>query len=230
LNLLFLVRFFQSASPNLHLNGATQYCKGGARKESEGTAQYTSRSAQTQDNQPFRLPDTGFASTIPNLVNETTIDDSLAKELRERNHGLPIATSAAGMQELDAKGTELWNLATRLTRTPNADHYQRTLCLLRVFAFFLLDSGHSDRVRSLNNCIRLLKVSFKCAKVCLAQREHEFCVKALERAAHYIDVIGGQDVDGTVEEKQVCERLKAEYFVLRTTLARLAPFHYSCRC
>lgn len=174
---------------------------------------------------------TGFASSIQNLVNETTIDDSLAKELRERNYCFPIAASAARIQELDAKGTELWNLATRLNRRPNADEYQRTLCLLRIFAFFLLDPGHSGRIGSLNNCIRLLKVSFKCTKVCLAQREHEFCVKVLERAANYIEVISGQDLDGSAEEKQVCERLTAEYFILRTTLAcsRVTLCHL-CRC
>ena len=172
---------------------------------------------------------TGFASSIQNLVNETTIDDSLAKELRERNYCFPIAASAARIQELDAKGTELWNLATRLNRRPNADEYQRTLCLLRVFAFFLLDPGHSGRIVSLNNCIRLLKVSFKCTRVCLAQREHEFCVKVLERAAHYVEVISGQDLDGSAEEKRICERLKAEYFVLRTTLASShVPLRHSC--
>lgn len=122
------------------------------------------------------------------------------------------------MQELDAKGTELWNLATRLNREPNADVYKRTLCILRVFAFFLLDSGRSDRVGSLNNFVRLLKVAFKSAKICLAQQELEFGVKVLERAAHYVDVIGEQDKSGDSEDALMCERLTAEYFILRTTL------------
>lgn len=123
------------------------------------------------------------------------------------------------MQELDSKGTELWNLATRLNREPNADEYKRTLCLLRVFAFFLLDSGHNDRVGSLNNCVRLLKVAFKSAKICLAQQELELGVKILERAAHYVDVVDQQDKSNSSEDAPMCERLMAEYFILRTTLA-----------
>lgn len=75
--------------------------------------------------------------------------------------------------------------------------------------------------------MRLLKVAFKSAKVCLALREVEFCVKVLERAACYVDAVGRGEGEVSDEEREVGERLRAEYFVVRTTLvSELALYIY----
>lgn len=207
----------QCASQTLITMAPTSAAKAEREKKVKDILSITSQLIRLAETSAYERA--GFASKVPNSTKGSTIDPSLANDLRTRIHGLPITTGSARMQELDAAGTELWNLATRLNREPNASEYKRSLCLLRVFAFFLLDSGHSDRVGSLSNRSRLLKVAFKSAKACLAQQELEFSVKILERAAHYVDMNDQHDKDIGAEDALICERLTAEYFVLRTTMA-----------
>jgi hypothetical protein len=124
---------------------------------------------------------------------------------------------AAQLWELNSKGTELWNLSTRLSRSSEALD-KRVLYLLRVFSFGLLDSAHLGRSISGANCVRLLKVAIKAAKLCLTGDALEHGVKVLERVASYLEELekGGDKL--STEDGATREMLKAEYFVLRTTL------------
>jgi hypothetical protein len=134
---------------------------------------------------------------------------------------LPIALNSARLAEFDAKGTELWNLSTRLNRSSET-HDKRHLCLLRVFAFNLLDSAHRKQRKTKVNCVRLLKVAFKAAKFCLDGDEVELGVKILERAAAYVVELNSEESQFTPEDEPVRGRLEAEYYVLRTTLVCLS--------
>jgi hypothetical protein len=119
--------------------------------------------------------------------------------------------------EFNSKGTDLWNLSTRLGRSTDAPQ-KRLLCLLRVFAFGLLDCAHLRRSNHSANCVRLLNVAFKTAKVCLALDALDHGLKVLERVAAYLDEFDKIEEELSPEAGSLREKLKAKYFILRTTL------------
>lgn len=141
------------------------------------------------------------------------------------------STVAAKQDELDRLGTELWNLSTRLRRTevqPNGKTKEevsgqnRSLCLLRVFSFLLLDSasGQASKGRERKNSIRLLKVALKAAKVCIDNSELSGATKTLERAADYQEALSKESDEESVEEYELGDSLRLEYFAVRTALVR----------
>ena len=71
--------------------------------------------------------------------------------------------------------------------------------------------------RERKNCMRLMKVALKAAKVCIENKEVEGATKVLERAAEYQELLG-QTADELDGEAELGERLCLEYFALRTTL------------
>ncbi|KAF2432077.1 SPO22-domain-containing protein [Tothia fuscella] len=161
-----------------------------------------------------------FATRIAERVaSETAQNASFIKsDLQDHIKLLPIVVPTARFKDFETQGTDLWNLSTRLSRSDNAPN-KTVLCLLRVFAFSLLDSAHKKGGKTSANCVRLLKVAFKAAKACLGCGEVEQGVKVLERATEYLDELCGEDVYLSGEEGKVRDRLEGEYYVLRTTLA-----------
>ncbi|KAJ4297875.1 Transcription factor [Kalmusia sp. IMI 367209] len=153
-------------------------------------------------------------SLIPSLQTSkprfgASRDTTLIEDLQAQICGLPLQASSAvtaRQDELEKLGTELWNLSTRLRRD-EGQHNGRSkdettqknhaLCLLRVFSFLLLDSAGSQSIkgRERKNCMRLMKVALKSAKVCIENNEVEGATKVLERAAEYQELLG-QNVDG----------------------------------
>jgi hypothetical protein len=101
------------------------------------------------------------------------------------------------------------------------------LCLLRAYAFLVLDSAAAQaKGRSRKSCIRLMKVALKAARVCINGRELSNATKILERAAEYQDVLS-KEVDGADgDDGEVARRLRTEYFAVRMTLVSNA---YSSR-
>lgn len=97
---------------------------------------------------------------------------------------------------------------------------KRTLSLLRAFSFLLLDSagGHDTKHRQRKNCIRLMKVALKAARVCIQGDELTTATKVLERAADYQDVLSQEGEDKRREEKELADDLRAQYFAVRMTL------------
>jgi hypothetical protein len=123
------------------------------------------------------------------------------------------------MVDLDRHGTELWNLAARLHRDAEAaSRLQLTLCLLRVFAFYLVDSGHSQKVGAPEQRIRILKVAIKAAKIALDRGELDLGGKVLERAAHYVGLFAKDKQRLGPEDVPIVERLNAEYHVSRIAI------------
>jgi hypothetical protein len=123
------------------------------------------------------------------------------------------------------RGTELWNLAASLGRDQNAKtHQNKAIHLLRIFAFFLIDSSHTDRVRSLDKCVRLLEIAFTSAEDCLHQQDLSFAIKVLERAAHYVEIISQENANIRPEDLSLCQRLEALYFFHRMVLVSRAAF------
>lgn len=139
----------------------------------------------------------------------------------------------AKQDELDKVGTELWNLSTRLRRDDaehegrnkeDATRKSRILCLLRAFAFLLLDSvdGQGTKGRQRKGCIRLMRVALKAARVCIEGNELSNAIKVLERAAEYQEVLGKEGERG--EDIELANRLRVEYFAVRTTLVSVFGF------
>jgi hypothetical protein len=137
--------------------------------------------------------------------------------------------------ELDKLGTELWNLSTRLRRDKPVQSNVKdskaqnnsTVCLLRAYAFLLLDSAGSQAVKGgeRKSCIRLMKIALKAAKVCILAKDLENTTKVLERAAVYENLLGSKGHNADSEEGDVARRLHLEYFAMRAVLVRL---RHSC--
>ncbi|KAF1852174.1 SPO22-domain-containing protein [Cucurbitaria berberidis CBS 394.84] len=171
-----------------------------------------------------------FASSLTKRL-ENSHDASLISDLQTQTRGLPLpasSTTSAKQYELDKLGTELWNLSTRLRRDeagPDGKEKEETarknriLCLLRAFAFLLLDSagGQGAKGRQCKSCIRLMKIALKAARVSIEGNEPGTATKVLERAAEYQDVLSKAGESGG--EAELADRLRAEYFAVRTTLA-----------
>jgi hypothetical protein len=82
----------------------------------------------------------------------------------------PIASAAPRCEELDSRGTTLWNLCTRLRRGFDADKSDEVppiLLAARVFAFLLLDCACENGKSAPGNFTRLMKIGIKAAKSCL---------------------------------------------------------------
>ncbi|KAF1916890.1 meiosis protein SPO22/ZIP4 like-domain-containing protein [Ampelomyces quisqualis] len=172
-----------------------------------------------------------FGSTLHRRI-ENERDVSLVEELQTQIRGLPLLPSStlnAKQQELDELGTELWNLSIRLRRdefTANGEAKDgtvrkiRALCLLRAFAFLVLDSAAAQaKGRTQKSCTRLMKVALKAARVCIDNKELSIAIKVLERAAEYQDVLSIETDSANGDEAQVARRLRLEYFAIRIMLA-----------
>jgi hypothetical protein len=143
---------------------------------------------------------------------------------------MPSSTVLAKRDELDKLGTELWNLSTRLRRDEPADngnaknetaHKKRTICLLRNFAFLLLDSAAAQaKDRPQKSCVRLMKVALKAARECINISELLPATKIMERAAEYQDTMSKETDGASRHEGEIAHRLRMEYFALRTMLVR----------
>lgn len=154
--------------------------------------------------------------------------------------------SAGYAADLDARGTELWNFATRIRRDGNAAQRRssssskpkedndaanvaKVACLVRVCAFLLLDSAwqassrterraHNRNLdREFRSTVRLAKVAVKAGKSCLEQDEVEMCHKVMEKAASFAHELESK-TPGNEDDGRMSRRLRAEYSVMRTAL------------
>ena len=168
---------------------------------------------------------TGFLQTIAERVKADDRDPTVIAELKSHIASLPLGSSSAvkaKRDEFDRAGTDLWNLATRLRRDGN-DADNVTLTLLRVFAFLVLDSAHQESRPTSQSCVRLLRVALKAAKHCIDGAQSDLCTRLMERAAYYESQLEKRKNDHPEEDGLLHQRLKAEYFILRTTLVCGVP-------
>ena len=155
-------------------------------------------------------------------------DAELSAEFHTHIRGLPIShlgSAAKDHDGLDLLGADLWNLSTRLRRDDGAVE-KIPICLLRVFAFLLLDTAHHARKGTAHNCVRLMKIALKAGKSCLDCDRLDFAAKVMESAAHYDEFLAKPENHLTPEDGPVCGRLRAEYYLLRTSLV----CDLVCRC
>ncbi|KAI1866259.1 uncharacterized protein JN550_007647 [Neoarthrinium moseri] len=131
-------------------------------------------------------------------------------------------------EPLDAAGTDLWNLCTRLNREQDGDSttsLRQTLTLGRVFAFSLVSLAHGSNNASVPELIRLTRISLKAGRSCIGKLptsgdgELECALLTLQKAADYNGLLQGQRHGMPDDEVVACKRLEVEYFILRTALS-----------
>ena len=184
---------------------------------------------------PLRSPAhtfTAFASGLSKRMGLTPDDPLLIDDLRTHIRSIPLpvpSITSSEREELDAAATDLWNFSTRLRRNDEKSAPDNSkervarnmmLCLVRVFAFLVLDmtSRQGNKLRDRKACLRLMKLSLKAASVCLDTKDSESATKVLEKAADYQEILGKvKDEDKDTDLREV-EHLRAGYFTLRITL------------
>lgn len=177
---------------------------------------------------------TAFAQKLPRRLSSSANESACIEELQAHIRSLPLQASStvtAKRNELDAIGIDLWNLSTRLRRdepdaaleTGNNAIRNKMICLVRVFAFLLLDTAGRQAAKGIEtkSCIRLMKIALKTAKTCLEFLELDSATKVLERAADYQEILEKPNDGDKNNVDGVVGRIRAEYFVVRTTLVSL---------
>ncbi|KAL5321709.1 hypothetical protein ACEPPN_009669 [Leptodophora sp. 'Broadleaf-Isolate-01'] len=147
----------------------------------------------------------------------TSTAQELEKQLSNFPESLTISASSK-CEELDRSGTTIWNLCTRLRRGYDTDKPQDVpivLLLARVYAFLMLDCAHLNSKSTGGNLARVMKTGLKAGKNCVESKQNALALKALGRVGAYEGLL--QKIkDLSAKEREACERLVAEYYVLRT--------------
>ena len=163
-----------------------------------------------------------FTDNIAARTESTPVDAVLVAELEKHvHHTFSVLRGSIGdakSTELDSRGTKIWNLSTKLRRDNDPSETKRLLSLLRVFAVLMLDAARQSGRETLQNGIRVLKVSLKAAKTCLDSGDCDLCLKVLEKAANYESELSKPEDRLTTEDDLAYKRLSGEYFVMRTAL------------
>lgn len=134
-------------------------------------------------------------------------------------------------------GCELWNAATNILREdenkrdPRIKNNDQTrfVVLLRVFAFFLINTAHhasSKRSKDRDRHRRNFKIALKACRFCLDKGELELAHKVLEKCSEHVSAskndsplvrISGSHEDD--EHRAALRALVAEFYLLRVTHA-----------
>jgi len=71
------------------------------------------------------------------------------------------------------------------------------------------------------NMVRLMRIGIKAAKNCLGSKQLDHALEVLEKLGGYELLLKKPDVPSLPEDKELHQRLIAEYYVLRTSLVSL---------
>lgn len=159
----------------------------------------------------LRLPD-----RLAKSPKDTTIEGELQSNINTLRASGCLSSTSCG-EELDCRGTELWNLSTRHSRQPHHTP-DVTLCLLRVFAFCLLHSHQNASERRVSNNVRIFKVANKAAKSCLDAGQVGLGQRVLESAAVCEEVLLSASTKADEDLRALLQRLRAEYLTLKIAL------------
>ncbi|KAI8218718.1 hypothetical protein K4K54_010127 [Colletotrichum sp. SAR 10_86] len=179
------------------------------------------------DNLLKRLPEARDPPAID------TLHEELMKKLNN-THGfpnLPRGKSRSQRNELDRKGTELWNLCMRLRRDemPGEPPTRKKLLLrARVFAFLMIDIARFWKVAEdarpedwmpLADVVHLMRLALKAGRMCLDDCGAKFANMVFLKASNYSDLLGRltQTMLGP-DDLAECKRLESEYYILRTAM------------
>jgi hypothetical protein len=160
---------------------------------------------------------------------------SLAAEIHAILPSVPRRPPANKSAVLDHAGTELYNLATRLTRSAEAD-LKPMLCAVHVFSAYLLDAAMRGRLKTATaaggnsahglttpgeggdweKAARVLRVLVRTARQCSKIYGVEPSVggRVLERAAECVVLMEGSG-DATPEDAEAMARLRTDYLAVR---------------
>jgi len=179
-------------------------------------------------------------STLPAAAASKT-SNSTAQELEKHISIFPESlaiSNSSKCEELDRSATTIWNLCTRLRRDYETERPQDmpiVLLLARVYAFLMLDCAHVAGKSTGGNLARTMKIGLKAGKNCdgtlanttgarashidtsVDAKEYVLAIKVLSRVSAYEGLLQ-KIMDLSSEERQACERLVAEYYVLRTSV------------
>ena len=171
------------------------------------------------------------------MTNREQLNKSHKEELDlliKRSFPLRSSTGLSyDLSSLDTLGCDLWNGATNIIR--DAEHRRDQLilnsdeshivALLRVFAFFLLDTAYpatSKRSRNEAQQNRNFKTALKACRFCLNNAQVELALKVLERCADYVraaeenqPLFNLSDTYRAEEDALLLRNLTAEYYLLR---------------
>lgn len=154
-------------------------------------------------------------------------DGELIPDLEHRINSIRqniYAFQNIGPEILHKHGICLWNKCVQLKREAD-DGTSRLECLLRVFAFMLLDHHQKAAKCSPDQNTRLLRIVNRLA-CCLLQNDlflgpAELCGWVFERAADYEHALN-QAADYVEQDELLARRkLRCEHRLQRITLARL---------
>ncbi|WQF82317.1 Putative meiosis specific protein Spo22/ZIP4/TEX11 [Colletotrichum destructivum] len=170
-------------------------------------------------------------------ANDPPAIDSLLAELKPQLEAIAnfhtISRAKSHRAGLDRKGTELWNLCTRLRRedVDGVPPARRKLLLQsRIFAFFMIAiarHGSTGAALQVADVVHLTRLMLKAGKMCLDDESIRTSTNTMKLAnaifskgAGYVADLG--ELQNTMlgpDDLIECKRLESEYYILRTALA-----------
>ncbi|KAK6345570.1 hypothetical protein TWF718_007480 [Orbilia javanica] len=124
---------------------------------------------------------------------------------------------------LDSRGTELWNMTTKLLRSekPSDIENKNTHLKLRHLAYLTLDCAQRTCGRATQGSLRLVKIAVKAGKTDLDHNDVSLAESVLGNAAKYIDDLSKNTTPLTVDEERERINLECEFLVQRIELSFL---------
>ncbi|PGH12790.1 hypothetical protein AJ79_04014 [Helicocarpus griseus UAMH5409] len=141
--------------------------------------------------------------------------DTLDREIQNILRIQPDCSSADGAL-LDAMGTKLWNMCTRLIR--GSSERGNTLVVLHSGLIRLHVEKHANYKDTYDDNIRLLKVALTTARGCLDVDQLDNCLLVLGKAAAREETLSKRNQSCVTDDKMV-SKYSTEYYILRMILS-----------
>ncbi|KAF6805556.1 hypothetical protein CSOJ01_09425 [Colletotrichum sojae] len=162
---------------------------------------------------------------LPTAVDPPSVETLLAELKPQLNGIMTFAGPVKGKtqkNELDVRGTELWNRCTTLRREdmPGMPPTRSRLLLRsRTFAFFMIDAARSERSPKLPDVVHLMKLALKAGKWCIDDGSLKLASAVFVKASNYSSALAQlQQTMLGPDDLTECKRLETEYYILRTAL------------
>ncbi|GKT56458.1 transcriptional regulator [Colletotrichum tofieldiae] len=193
------------------------------------------KSAQTDKLASFIAFSQTLLRRLPSANDPLAIDSLLAElepqlEMIIKFHTASRAKSQRG--QLDKKGTELWNICTRLRRDDVAGvpPTRKTLLLQsRAYAFLMItvarDAAPGAKLQ-MADAVHLMRLMLKAGRMCIDDDSITTSTSTMglvnaifSKGAGYVAALGGlQKTMLGPDDLAECKRLDSEYYILRTAL------------
>ncbi|SLM35896.1 Tetratricopeptide-like helical domain [Lasallia pustulata] len=161
-----------------------------------------------------------FAASLLSDLRTRNTPSALTTDLCSYLDDIPAGRSAvvaSKFHDLDRHGTELWNLSAQLRRDGSAT--AELICLVRVFAYLLLDCAQGSAGGTLRNALRVFKVALRTTKHCLEHGQLNLAERVVEKAAAYEESLIRSSNENSLGDKTVLVGLSREYFIVRIAVA-----------